>query len=167
MSLGNGAVHAVNVGGLSIAGVGMLAAATACLPFGLFAYHCYLIWAGMTTNESQKWSDWRLDMQDGIVFKTSREALSSHNRSKISSEQVKSTGRDDPPNPALIGLTSDGNEPYVSWPVSSDQIIVSTTDGKPPQGQEALWTRIWELSDVDNIYDMGGWDNLMEILHGR
>jgi palmitoyltransferase len=27
--------------------------------WGLFLYHVYLIWAGMTTNESPKWADWR------------------------------------------------------------------------------------------------------------
>ena len=48
--------------------VGMLAASTFLLPLGLLAYHCYLIWAGMTTNESQKWADWRDDMVDGVVF---------------------------------------------------------------------------------------------------
>lgn len=40
--IGSGIVYAVNVGGLSIAGVGMLAVATALLPFGLFGYHSYL-----------------------------------------------------------------------------------------------------------------------------
>jgi hypothetical protein len=32
-------------------------------------YHLYLIWAGTTTNETTKWSDWKDDIRDGIVFR--------------------------------------------------------------------------------------------------
>ena len=158
-------VIATNVGGLSIAGVGLLCAATGALPLGLLAYHCYLIWAGMTTNESQKWADWRDDMADGCVFKASYEALKTRNSLRRSDDRSLQNG-DRGPNPAFAaGAVID--EPYVAWPVSSDQVIVFTNDGKPPSGQEALWTRIWSLSEVDNIYDLGGWDNFMEIIKGR
>lgn len=170
--LGHRFVVAVNMGGLSIAGVGMLAASTAALPLGLLAYHCYLIWAGMTTNESQKWADWRDDMADGVVFKASLKALNEHNklRSNTGQQQVNGVPRDSEwqagdDNPAL-GVELD-HEPYVPWPISSDQVIVRTNDGRPPTGQEALWRRIWSLDEVHNIYDLGGWDNFMEILRGR
>jgi palmitoyltransferase len=157
-------VIAVNVGGLSIAGVGMLTAATAALPLGLMAYHCYLIWAGMTTNESQKWADLRDDMADGFAFKGSREALDAHNR--LSKRGGGYANGNVDVNPAL--RSTDGREEvYVPWPVSSDQIVIRTTDGRPPYGQDALWTRVWHLSDVVNIYDLGGWDNLMEVMKGR
>nr|POE64936.1 palmitoyltransferase swf1 [Quercus suber] len=162
-SLGNGFVYAVNAGGLSIAGVGMLAAATACLPFGLFVYHCYLIWAGMTTNESQKWSDFQLDMKDGIVFRTSRSRLKAHNDMKKQNHAPSEDGYTDELNPAL----SVDEHHDVPWPVSTNQVVVSTMDGKPPYGQETLWTQVWGLHEVDNIYDLGGWNNLMEILRGR
>ncbi|KAI7410477.1 zf-DHHC-domain-containing protein, partial [Hortaea werneckii] len=72
---GHRAVIAVNAGGLSIAGVGLLAGSTALLPFALLAYHAYLIWAGMTTNESSKWADWRDDIYSGHVFRSERDAL--------------------------------------------------------------------------------------------
>ena len=156
--------YAIYRGGLSIAGVGLLAATTFLLPLGLLAYHSYLIWAGMTTNESQKWAYWRDDMADGTVFKAKYSALQSHNR-------LRQYGRHSAPsssNPALsIGAANDEDDPEVPWPVHSDQILVSTRDGHPPTGQEALWTKIYSLSDVDNIYDLGGWDNFMEILKGR
>jgi palmitoyltransferase ZDHHC4 len=170
---------AINMGGLSIAGVGLLAASTAALPLGLLLYHCYLIWAGMTTNESQKWADWRDDMADGSVFKASRRELAIHNRLRKyggpGSLQKQANGypdsRSHTPNPILdfgIDGTDDGtDEVGMLWPLTSDQILVQTNDGQPPLGQEALWTRIWGLDSVENIYDLGGWENLMMILRGR
>ncbi len=162
--LGNAVMRAMNAGGVSVAGVGMLAASTTCLPLGLLGYHLYLIWAGMTTNESQKWADWRDDMRDGHVFKASRADLRRHN-------QLRKCGgggmanRNGQLNPALD--VDDCEEDDDPWPLQSDQIVVATSDGKPPQGQEALWKRIWSLDEVDNIYDRGGWENLMEVLRGR
>ncbi|KAK3659719.1 palmitoyltransferase swf1 [Elasticomyces elasticus] len=160
--VGNALVEAINEGGISIAGVGLLAALTAVLPLGLLAYHCYLVWAGMTTNESQKWADWRDDMGDGCVFKASRTQLGVHNRSQKYGNQGVA---DD--NPALsIGL-EDGDDIFVEWPISSDQVVVRTNDGKPPAGQEGLWTRIWSLDEVENVYDLGGWDNFAEVFRGH
>lgn len=127
----NVAVVAVNAGGLSIAGVGMLTAATAALPLALLAYHCYLIWAGMTTNESQKWADWRDDMADGSVFKASREQLKTHNRLR----KYGSAATNGTLNPALDATSE---ELEVPWPVHSDQVIVTTSDRRPPSGQETV-----------------------------
>ncbi|EMC99443.1 hypothetical protein BAUCODRAFT_64138 [Baudoinia panamericana UAMH 10762] len=149
--LGEAMAYAIHRGGLPIAGVGLLAASTAAMPLALLGYHCYLIWAGMTTNESQKWADWRDDMGEGCVFKASRKALKAHNRARRGSE-------DDEDGDA-VGA--------VRWPVESDQVVVRTNDGEPPVGQEGLWTRVWSLGDVENVYDLGGWDNLVEVLRGR
>lgn len=164
-------MRAVNAGGLSIAGVGMLAASTAFLPLGLFAYHCYLIWAGMTTNESQKWADWRDDMADGLVFISSRAAIRAHCKKQL--EAQASGNRDiavraDANLGTALGLMAGAeDDPDVEWPVDSDQIVVRTNDGKPPKGQEALWRRIWGLAEVENIYDLGGWDNFRDVAMGR
>lgn len=49
----------------------------------------------------------------------------------------------------------------------SDMVLVRTTDGKPPRGQEALWTRVWNLNDVDNVYDLGGLQNFLDVWRGR
>jgi hypothetical protein len=169
--LGDAIVHAVNIGGLSIAGVGMLATSTAFLPLGLFAYHCYLIWAGMTTNESQKWADWRDDMADGLVFVSSCRAIRSHT-TKLQEAQMY--GKDDAGTAADVRLGHDlglmagaEDDPDVVWPVNSDQIVVRTNNGKPPKGQERLWRRIWSLAEVENIYDLGGWDNFVDVAMGR
>lgn len=169
--MGDAIVNAVNYGGLSIAGVGMLASSTAFLPLGLFAYHCYLIWAGMTTNESQKWADWRDDMADGLVFVSSRRAIRSHT---MKQEDALNSGNADPAAKADFKLGTDlgllagaEDDPDVIWPVDSDQIVVRTNDGKPPKGQEGLWRRIWSLAEVENIYDLGGWDNFVDVALGR
>lgn len=169
---------AIDVGGLSVTGVGLIAAMTAGLPLGLFAYHLYLIWAGMTTNESQKWTEWREDMADGYVFKASRRALRAHNRLRSQSEQGDlrrgryeyGTAAASPAmNPVMdYGLDGwDAIDDEIAWPLSSDQILVRTTDGALPYEQEALWERIWSLKNVQNVYDLGGWKNFVELLRGR
>lgn len=160
----NRAVIAVNAGGLSIAGVGLLAASTALLPLVLLAYHIYLIWAGMTTNESSKWADWREDMADGLVYKAEREALLRHQNQRQRGDEA-ANGK------VLKGLAYDLGlmdvERCVDWPTNSDQIVVRTNNGKPPQGQEALWEQVWYLGHVENQYDLGAWGNWMEVLRGR
>lgn len=146
---------AVQAGGLSIAGVGMLTTATAALPLGLLAYHLYLIWAGMTTNESQKWDDLKDDMSDGYAFEASRAEVRKH------MSNFRKSGR-------FLGITADeSDEPAAVWPKKSDQIMASTADGKPPNGQEHLWHRVWHLNHIDNVYDLGGWHNFVEVMKGR
>ncbi|KAK4580126.1 palmitoyltransferase swf1 [Recurvomyces mirabilis] len=167
--LGLGMVNAINKGGLSIAGVGLLAASTALLPLGLLAYHCYLIWAGTTTNESQKWADWQDDMKDGYAFVASRDQLQMHNRStKPGDKSTLSNGRRQTTDNPALGYGLDGMEQVeVVWPVTSDEIIVRTSDGNPPQGQEVLWKQVWNLDGVVNVYDLGGWQNFVAVLKGR
>ncbi|EME49691.1 hypothetical protein DOTSEDRAFT_40850 [Dothistroma septosporum NZE10] len=157
--LGHDFVTAVHRGGISIAGVGLLAASTAPLPLGLLAYHLYLIWAGMTTNESQKWSDWKDDMVDGHVFKASRDELRKHNQ-----QRGALNGMNGHHNPALDPFDED---PVVYWPLTSDSVLVRTRDGRAPQGQEHLWARVWALEDVDNVYDIGGLGNFLDVLYGK
>ncbi|KAK3110176.1 palmitoyltransferase swf1 [Teratosphaeriaceae sp. CCFEE 6253] len=163
--LGDAIMYVIDQGGIGIAGVGLLAASTAVLPLGLLAYHCYLVWAGMTTNESQKWADWRDDMADGIVFKASRKRLREWNRLRRQSSSNGHASATE--NPALNVDLEDAGEMKVDWPVYSDQMVVRTNDGKPPIGQEVLWTRIWSLDEVENMYDLGGWDNFLEVMKGR
>lgn len=152
--LGNAFVLAINVGGIPIAGVGLLAISTACLPLALLCFHLHLIWAGMTTNESQKWSDWQEDMDDGLVFIAKRSVIHNYTR-----------GPDKHGIRAALGL--DREEEHVYWPVSSNQILARTNDGKAPWGQEALWKRVWSLGEVDNIYDLGWWENFVQVMKGR
>ncbi|KAG9504129.1 hypothetical protein J7337_004093 [Fusarium musae] len=57
---------------------------------------------------------------------------------------------------------------FTRWPVEVQQVIVTTQDGQPPKDElrypgEGEWERVWNLSDVENLYDMGLWDNLVDI----
>jgi len=157
---------AAHRGGLSITGVGILAVTTAPLPSGLLAYHLYLIWAGMTTNENQKWSYWKEDMADGSVFKAKRSDVLAHN--ELMKNQLETNQpQGDHLQRRTSSMQDEEDEPSVSWPVSSDQMILRTNDGKPPAGREYLYEQVWNLSEVDNIYDLGFWDNFMLVLRGQ
>lgn len=142
-----------------IGGVGMLAFFTAPLAWGLFCYHVYLIWAGMTTNETSKWADWRDDITDYLVFRSER-----------------ATARED-------ATQRDPNvEPFVDWPISSTQQLVSSDNGRAPEDaatstgayagpyprnqttENPRWMRVQSLNEIDNLYDLGFWDNLMDVL---
>ncbi|KAH6629074.1 DHHC palmitoyltransferase-domain-containing protein [Boeremia exigua] len=167
----------LDVGGLSAAGVGLLALLTWPLPLGLLAYHVYLIWAGMTTNESSKWADWREDMAEGVVFLGTRRADSmaenavrpaaprrAHSGSS-SDEPILTPGEDE----VDVAL----EEPLTTWPLESRHILVRTRDGQAPKSLPARvqrvaepdsFERVWSLAAVENVYDLGFWDNLVEAL---
>ncbi|KAF2202825.1 palmitoyltransferase swf1 [Delitschia confertaspora ATCC 74209] len=147
---------ALDVGGLCLSGVGLLALLTWPLPLALLAYHVYLIWAGMTTNESAKWADWRDDMNDGVVFLGLRKE-----------EAVEHAKRQ----PKTGNL--DAEEPPTTWPLQSRHIIIRTMDGKPPLNipsriknvaKESSFERCWSLNEVENVYDLGFWENFLEAM---
>ncbi|KAF2624529.1 palmitoyltransferase swf1 [Macroventuria anomochaeta] len=158
----------LDLGGLSAAGVGLLALLTWPLPLGLLAYHIYLIWAGMTTNESSKWADWRDDMADGVVFLGKRrEDTMAENWFSASHPTAAPLRRAD--NEEEI----DVEEPQTTWPLESRHILVRTRDGQapkslPPRIQRVAepdsFERVWSLAAVENVYDLGFWDNLVEVL---
>ncbi|CZT43296.1 probable SWF1 Spore Wall Formation [Rhynchosporium secalis] len=124
-----------------IGAVTLLCFLTTPLIFGLLGYHIYLIWVGTTTNESMKWSDWQAEMTDGFAFKR---ALATH---RHKDETVEAA--------------------WTRWPVESQQVVLRTEDGEPPRGPGAIgigeWERVWRLADVENLYDLGFWDNLADV----
>lgn len=110
----------------------------------------------MTTNESAKWADWRDDIADGLVFRSDRRE-------------------------SITGLTKNFSEdmtkPCVEWPISSNQLLVRCEDGQPPYAHhlEGLlnsadstsrdiprWKKVGDLHEIDNLYDLGFWDNLKD-----
>lgn len=130
--------------------VAMLTIMTAPLAWGMLLYQVYLIWAGMTTNESQKWGDWRDDVADGIVFKGQRSA--NVDRSRLNGPEV---------------------EPKVVWPIQSDQLLLriesetefpSTVGANGQINKRSDFVNVNTLREVDNIYDLGFWDNFRDIL---
>jgi hypothetical protein len=143
------------VGGISRGGVGFLMTLTSPLPTALLLYHVYLLWAGMTTNESGKWSDWKEDMGDGLAYITDIDRHQSYTE-----------------NPAEGG-SWDGYDTQAwkrsTWPKRSGQFLVVTGDGQYPRNLQpelqavvgdAEWKRCWKLKEVENIYDLGFWDNV-------
>ncbi|RDI85972.1 Intermediate cleaving peptidase 55 [Venturia inaequalis] len=149
------------VGGISRGGVGMLSTLTAPLPLGLLVYHIYLIWAGMTTNETSKWSDVREDMNDGEVF------IADLKHSSIDSASASISSMD-----VVDDYRSEASFES-EWPQRSRQFLIRTHDGQPPKNVrpqiadlvvQDSWRRTWHLGDVENIYDLGFWGNVMEAL---
>lgn len=136
--------------------VSLLMLMTAPLAVAFLVYHLYLIWAGTTTNESAKWSDWKDDVADGYVFHARRSQI--------------------PGAPPPVDL---GDRP---WPVDSDQILV-IDDGPPMEGYilasnsnlvdyagepdgtiDPRWEQASSMRDIDNIYDAGFWNNLKDAI---
>ncbi|OLN85100.1 Palmitoyltransferase SWF1 [Colletotrichum chlorophyti] len=120
--------------------VTLLAAMTSPLVWGLLGYTAWLIYCGTTTNESLKWSDWKAEMDDGCAFKRSMPA-----------DRIKNT-RFEPQR--------------TRWPLDTQQVLARTDDGMTPPSDapgEGEWERVWNLRDVENLYDLGLWDNLADI----
>ena len=147
---------------LRIGAITLLMAMTAPLAVAFLVYHTYLIWAGMTTNESAKWSDWKEDVADGMVFRS--------NKSEIYGTSP---------------LLGEYQSVHTSWPVSSEQVLVFTdgeapregcilspdsNDIRQPQNFQAVaidrrWEPVRSMKDVDNIYDLGFWNNLRHVFN--
>jgi hypothetical protein len=175
----------LDVGGLRASGVGLLTLLTWPLPLGLLLYHLYLIWAGMTTNESSKWADWRDDMADGVVFLGNRREDTMRNDEspthpiktevplvQTNSGSASSSSLHSPiPTPPESPL--DEEEPSTTWLLESCHILIRTLDGKPPRNlpsrikavaDEDSFKRVWNLSAVENVFDLGFWDNFIEVM---
>ncbi|KAG6002500.1 hypothetical protein E4U43_001105 [Claviceps pusilla] len=127
---------------IGLGAAALLAAMTAPLVWGLLIYTLYLVYCGTTTNESFKWSVYKDDMDDGLTF-----------RRKLSPKRERDLFR----------------EPLCPrWPVEPEMVLATLENGKPPPASMPLagegdWERVWKLKDVENLYDLGLWDNLGDI----
>ena len=134
--------------------VGMLAMLTAPLALGLFIYHLYLIWAGMTTNESFKWSDWKEDIAEGLVFlddKATQAKQPSANGGPSKQDSIEWAQSN---NPRLLNLAIE--KPFFDSPESYQEWRESP---QPP------WVKVQDLSQIVNIYDLGFLNNIREVFH--
>ncbi|KAJ2898572.1 DHHC zinc finger domain-containing protein [Zalerion maritima] len=128
---------------VGLGSVTMLTALTSPMVWSLFFYQVYLIYVGTTTNESMKWSDWKVEMDDDCAF---IRPLSPATRQK--DRRFESL---------------DGR-----WPLEPVQIMVRTDDGTMPAPNSGIpgngdWRRVKRLADVENLYDLGFWDNLCDV----
>ena len=148
---------------IRVGAIFLLASMTAPLAVTLLVYHIYLCWAGMTTSETARWTELKNLCSQGFVYKSYKSIIY----------------RD------LPQEFSKGRTDY--WPNDSDQIIVLTENGQPPHTEHTLsstsnvikqddnnqssfdprYVQVWSLSEVDNIYDLGFWDNLLDALRIR
>lgn len=132
----------LQAGGAGLGAVTLLALMTSPLVWALLGYHAWLVYCGTTTNESMKWSDWQADMADGLVFKR-----------RLDPRRIKDVRVE----PA-----------WTRWPAEAEQVLVRTEDGRPPPPDahlpgEGEWEAVWRLRDVENLYDLGLWDNLLDV----
>ncbi|KAK0733240.1 DHHC palmitoyltransferase-domain-containing protein [Lasiosphaeria miniovina] len=134
--------------GVAMGAVTLLALLTSPLVWGLLGYHVWLVYCGTTTNESMKWSDWQAEMDEGFAFK----------RAMAPAGQRAKDLRVEPA--------------WTRWPAEAEQILVRTESGQPPRhpagGQDPLpgvgeWEPVWRLKDVENLYDIGFWDNMVDV----
>lgn len=128
--------------GVAMGAVTLLALMTSPLVWGLLGYQLWLVYCGTTTNESMKWSDWQGEMDDGFAFKR-----------RLEPRRVKDVSVE----PA-----------WTRWPAEAEQVLVRTDDGNPPSREARLpgvgeWEAVWRLRDVENLYDLGLWDNLVDV----
>ncbi|KAH7312353.1 DHHC palmitoyltransferase-domain-containing protein [Stachybotrys elegans] len=135
--LGWGIQRNVNLGATTL-----LAALISPLVWGLCIYSFYLVYGGVTTNESLKWSELHEDMKDGYAFR--RYLPINHRRDGA---MDSGAGR---------------------WPVDPEHIILYTNDGKPPRDHPSMpgegeWEHIRRLKDAENLYDLGFWNNLLDV----
>ncbi|KAI1141237.1 zf-DHHC-domain-containing protein [Hypoxylon sp. FL0543] len=126
---------------VAVGSVTLLALMTSPLVWGLLAYHIYLIYCGTTTNESMKWQDWQMEMDDGCAFKRS-----------LPPDRIKDLRYE---------------AAWTRWPIEPVQVLTRTEDGTPPNPNYGPgvgeWERVWRLRDVENLYDLGFWDNLVDV----
>ena len=108
------------------------------------AYHCYLIWAGTTTNETQKWTDLREDIADGMIFRAEVDPDVEVSRAKENEYEEVEAGK--------------------SWPRKTRQCLYRIERGHTddlPRGM--LWLRVDGLEEVDNVYDLGARENWNDV----
>jgi hypothetical protein len=138
-------------GCIPVAGMGLLAALMAPLFARSLAEHISLIRAGRTMYESNKWADWEIDIREGLAF----------------------VGRLTEYQDGDVGMRTLRRGQQYSWPTRSTQFLTRTLDGSlprqlPPEIKELVvedsWQKCSEPANIKNIYNLGFWNNFMEIL---
>jgi palmitoyltransferase ZDHHC4 len=128
-----------------VGGVTLLCLLTTPLVWALLGYNMYLLYRGMTTNESGKWQDFQADVSEGYIF---RRPLS------------PSCDRDRSSEARLGGWPKMPAQTYV-WMDAPPRI---DNTNLPDNG---TWHRNPSLADVDNTYDIGLVGNMLDVFLPR
>jgi hypothetical protein len=109
--------------------------------WAFFVYTVYMLYCGMTTNESLKWSEWKDEVRDGTAYRRS-----------MSVGRIK--------DPRFEGPTS-------RWPNDTEQILITTETGGPPKNPNipghGLWEQVRSFGSIHNLYDLGLWNNIVDV----
>ncbi|KIV90591.1 hypothetical protein PV10_07877 [Exophiala mesophila] len=148
-----------------IGAVMLLSAMSFPLATAFLVYHLYLVWAGMTTNESAKWAEWKEDVEDDLVWRAEIVRLrETYPRLPEDVEPSQTEGRW----PAHLTArwwmvrTRDGTQPKHKTPGSQ-----APDDGDPCDEVDERWEKVESIKEVDNLYDQGFWVNLVDHLFNR
>jgi palmitoyltransferase len=127
-------------------GVTLLCVLSSLLVVALGVYTLYQVWAGITTNESGKWDDVKLDIEDEMLF------MRPIDERRVRRRDV---------------------EPYVRWPVEA-KIVAVSRDTMPAKDERELreigvgpWRAVRSIHELENIYDIGFWRNIGDIFLPR
>ena len=94
----------------------------------------------MTTNESAKWADLREDVYDGLVWRAERGKV-------LRAEELR-------------------REEGRAWPVEGKWVVVRMEESgrRPGRDADGVWERVGSLAELENVYDLGFWENLRDVL---
>ena len=122
----------------------------------------------MTTNESSKWSDWKEDIADDVVFRAEMGRLRETYQPLPEDVQPKDEDVRWPKGVRArwwVVRTKDGNVPVKKVSRRTGQ---GENGGKREQEvPDERWERVHSIAEVENVYDLGFWDNLWDGLFNR
>ncbi|RMZ84621.1 hypothetical protein DV737_g1196, partial [Chaetothyriales sp. CBS 132003] len=137
------------------------------LAMGFVMYHGYLIWAGMTTNESGKWAEWKEDIAAGEVWRARLDVP------RPWDDEVNWPPRGPP------GSVWERQRHELMARAGPKWWYVRMAGGaghepvrRDEHGHEVAddrWERVHSLSDdqVVNVYDLGAWANMCDVVWNR
>ena len=151
-----------------IGAVSLLAVLSFPLAAGLGIYHLYLVYAGTTTNESSKWSDLRDEIWEGKVWKADRKQILGDG---LLEDEVETGWPIKQSKWVIMRLKDATRRPTTRASHSAGTRVnsgalskVATRSDVEPDDR---WIRVQDLSELENIYDLGFWDNFLDIFIGR
>lgn len=148
-----------------LAAVFLLSTLCGILSYCFTIYHFYLIWAGTTTNETFKWSDWAEDIRSGEIYiATASSPLYSTRVPQPLPPTAEENFRAEAEADGF--LLQNLTEPTVPWRKQARQVLARVPIGGDPGRlpKELTWKKCEGLREVENMYDLGWKENLRMVL---